>query len=135
MLLCTRICILFSLCVILFCSKFEEYNYWSTARDLGVPQILVWKDGTKEEDVQWIIQKSRNYIRKVVPSVFEEGMPSICRNTHEMCSIWAMQGECDNNLEYMLPNCAPACGSCEALTIEGRCPVDKNAFNAWGPGE
>lgn len=107
----------------------------SRAKDLGVAQTLIGQDGTKTVDVQWVIQKARNYMLKVVPEDFEEGMPSICRNTHEMCSIWAMQGECDDNPAYMLPNCAPVCGSCEALTVEGRCPIDENAINAWGPGE
>jgi hypothetical protein len=128
-------CTIFSLCGILFCSEFDKEFFWWRAQDLGVAQTLVWRDGTREEDVQWIIQKSRNYIRKVVPEYFQEGMPGICKNTHEMCSIWAMQGECDSNAVYMLPNCAPVCGSCEALTIEGRCPIDANAFNVWGPGE
>lgn len=118
-----------------FCREFDQEIYWRKAQDLGVAQKLVGEDGTKKEDVQWIIQKSRNYMRQVVPDMFEEGMASICKNTHEMCSIWAMQGECDNNAAYMLPDCAPSCGSCEALTVEGRCPIDENAFNAWGPGE
>jgi hypothetical protein len=32
-------------------------------------------------------------------------------------------------------DCAPACHSCEKHTIEGRCPLDPNAPNAWKRGE
>lgn len=35
----------------------------------------------------------------------------------------------------MKEKCAPACQSCEYLTVEGRCPLDPNAFHAWGPGD
>jgi hypothetical protein len=31
--------------------------------------------------------------------------------------------------------CGAACMSCEQFTIEGRCPVDPNAKNAWEPGD
>lgn len=31
--------------------------------------------------------------------------------------------------------CAPVCQRCEALTIEGRCPIDPDAPQAWGPGD
>jgi prolyl 4-hydroxylase len=30
--------------------------------------------------------------------------------------------------------CAPACLSCHYLSIEGRCPIDPDAPNAWSPG-
>ena len=35
----------------------------------------------------------------------------------------------------MKKKCAPACLSCEYLTVEGRCPIDPDAPNAWGPGD
>jgi hypothetical protein len=35
----------------------------------------------------------------------------------------------------MKKTCGPACQSCTFLTIEGRCPIDPNAPNAWGPGD
>ena len=35
----------------------------------------------------------------------------------------------------MKKNCAPVCFSCDYVTIEGRCPLDPTAPNAWGPGD
>ena len=35
----------------------------------------------------------------------------------------------------MKRECAPACLSCDYLSIEDRCPLDPNAPNAWGPGD
>ena len=35
----------------------------------------------------------------------------------------------------MILNCAPACQTCEHLSFEYRCPFDKNAPKAWGPGD
>jgi prolyl 4-hydroxylase len=32
-------------------------------------------------------------------------------------------------------NCAPACQTCDFLSIEGRCPIDPEAPNAWAPGD
>jgi prolyl 4-hydroxylase len=34
----------------------------------------------------------------------------------------------------MKKNCAPACHTCTFLTVEGRCPIDVNAPNAWAAG-
>jgi hypothetical protein len=33
----------------------------------------------------------------------------------------------------MKHHCAPICQSCKYLTVEGRCPLDPNAPNTWGP--
>ncbi len=32
-------------------------------------------------------------------------------------------------------NCAPACASCEQLDFNRRCPIDRNAKNAFEPGD
>lgn len=56
-----------------------------------------------------------------------------CKNQHELCSLWSLVGECDNNPAYMKVNCAPACQSCDQLSYTKRCPFDptkaKNAFD------
>jgi len=39
------------------------------------------------------------------------------------------------NPKYMKKNCAPACKSCDYLTIEGRCPLDLDAPSSWSPGD
>ncbi len=39
------------------------------------------------------------------------------------------------NPAYMKIQCAPACRTCEYLSFEHRCPFDRTAPNAWGPGD
>ena len=35
----------------------------------------------------------------------------------------------------MKAECAPVCGTCHVRTIDGRCPIDPNAYSAWKPGD
>ena len=39
------------------------------------------------------------------------------------------------NPKYMKKSCAPACKSCDYLSIEGRCPLDPEAPDAWSAGD
>jgi prolyl 4-hydroxylase len=39
------------------------------------------------------------------------------------------------NPKYMKKDCAPACKSCDYLSIEVRCPLDPDAPNAWSAGD
>lgn len=47
----------------------------------------------------------------------------------------AIAGECQKNKKYMITNCAPACMTCDMLTIDSRCPIDPDAKAAWSPGD
>lgn len=38
-----------------------------------------------------------------------------CVDMNPSCPIWATQGECQANPNYMFANCALSCGSCEPL--------------------
>ena len=38
-----------------------------------------------------------------------------CVDMNPSCPIWATQGECQANPNYMFANCARSCGSCEPL--------------------
>ena len=44
-------------------------------------------------------------------------------------------GECGNNPGYMKLECAPTCQSCDQLDFDTRCPFDRNAPEAWEPGD
>jgi prolyl 4-hydroxylase len=55
----------------------------------------------------------------------------LCKNEHESCTIWAIQGECDANAAYMKKTCAPVCHSCQHLSVEHRCPINPEAPHAW----
>ncbi|EYC00653.1 hypothetical protein Y032_0114g457 [Ancylostoma ceylanicum] len=46
------------------------------------------------------------------------GKESNCCDKHPSCASWAQQGECQNNPEWMLPNCQLSCHSCETESDE-----------------
>ena len=46
-----------------------------------------------------------------------------CKNQHELCSYWAVIGECERNQSYMKTSCAPACRSCHLIDFDTRCPA------------
>jgi hypothetical protein len=136
------------------------------------------------EQVHLHIEMSRRYLETTRPGDHPNsngigiGMDLMCKNFHEMCTLWALKGECEVNpnckcdngfvsnetkgieveksvrrmdwkeislmvcyslviscIVDMKKTCAPACQSCDYLTIEGRCPLDPDAPNAWGPGD
>lgn len=100
--------------------------------DLGVAQALsteLWDDVMSASAR---IRESRRYLET---TKLKRGIKELCRNKHEHCTLWALVGECEDNPKYMKQKCAPACFSCDYLSIEGRCPIDPNATNAWGPGD
>ena len=39
------------------------------------------------------------------------------------------------NPKYMKVECAPACRTCDYVSFEHRCPFDRDAPKAWGPGD
>ncbi len=39
------------------------------------------------------------------------------------------------NPRYMTLQCAPACQTCDQISFEHRCPFDRDAPKAWGPGD
>jgi len=101
--------------------------------DMGTDQRLENKNfgGVSLEESSARIIAAR---RKIYNEGLDENLQEICKNLHEDCTTWAIAGECEKNLKYMVSNCAPACWQCEMLLIENRCPIDKNAKPAWEPG-
>lgn len=53
----------------------------------------------------------------------------------ELCSYWAVQGECESNPTYMQKNCAPACQTCELLDIRLKCPMGEDNEPVYKPGD
>jgi ShK domain-like len=56
-----------------------------------------------------VIQATSDYMAK--RRIFKIKDP--CRNHNEKCSYWASIGECQNNVDFMVEQCSPACLSCE----------------------
>ena len=65
---------------------------------------VLW--GTKYSAPTWTRQKPFH------PSSLRAEGPSGCRDVHEQCMTWARSGECANNSDFMLEECARACGQC-----------------------
>lgn len=40
-----------------------------------------------------------------------------CQNNNENCPQWAAEGECKNNPNFMLADCARSCGSCQKMVL------------------
>jgi hypothetical protein len=89
-----------------------------------VPQRLLPGHETAIRD--WF-EQTVNYLEEVV--MVEDRFRSvrdICQNLQTDCVYWATIGECDNNYDYMIEQCAPVCFECEQLHLEARCPIDPN---------
>jgi hypothetical protein len=63
------------------------------AVDMGVPQFLEGGNVLAAETSERI-QKARQYMESVDAP---QDLKDLCRNKHEMCSIWSVQGECQVN--------------------------------------
>lgn len=75
----------------------DQASLWRRGVDLGEPQILQYTDGTHAGDILWLITKARSYMKHWVSDYIGDGMDKICRNQHEDCAYWALQGECEAN--------------------------------------
>jgi len=102
--------------------------------DMGEPQSVEEESmfHVSEREIIARIDASREFIRD---SDLDDDLIDICLNAHEKCVAWAVAGECEKNKKYMITNCAPACMTCDQLTIESRCPVDPDAKAAWESGD
>ncbi len=111
----------------------ENWNVDEKSARMGKPQVL---DPGDLDLSTWTIQEVINKALVYVESgALGTQLVELCQNKHEFCAVWAAMGECQANSLYMETSCAPVCHSCDKLTIEGRCPLDPNATNAWGPGD
>jgi hypothetical protein len=69
--------------------------------DLGTPQTLEHENygSVTQEQVHLHMEESRRYLDQR-PADTKKKELMLCKNFHEMCTLWALQGECDAN-----PNC------------------------------
>mmetsp|Transcript_21392 Transcript_21392/g.32602 ORF Transcript_21392/g.32602 Transcript_21392/m.32602 type:complete len:514 (+) Transcript_21392:113-1654(+) len=89
------------------------------SRTYGEVQTI---EGTRAKEVQKIVDDTPFYMLSVENA-------KDCLNRHELCSYWAVIGECNKNKAYMKTNCAPACRSCDMLDFDARCPVLSDEVN------
>ena len=58
-----------------------------------------------------------------------------CESRNEQCLMWALQGDCKNNPEFMNQVCAPQCQTCHLLNLDENCPREDFAADAYDPGD
>jgi prolyl 4-hydroxylase len=109
-----------------FDPDFDGYveNSW------GEPQQVTGAEGLK---TQRVLQKIYTYMTEQV-MVDDEKFAAVrkeCKLRDKLCAFWAAIGECEKNPAYMTTYCAPACGTCEQVSYETRCPYDTDAPGVW----
>ena len=119
--------------------QYKEYTFTDLAhgQDMGQYQVLSLKQYEHIQILELIkdIDQARQYMltAEVNPEVKKQ-----CRNTYPFCTIWAHEGHCSDTPTFMKKECAPACHSCDYLSLDesGRCPVDYSPeAQVWKPGD
>jgi prolyl 4-hydroxylase len=100
--------------------------------DMGKSQRL---DTEFASEILDRIAKARVYMEMVAIDDKYDKVRGICKNSHPMCALWAVLGDCEDNAKFMTENCAPVCESCEQVHPETRCPLDPDAIDALYPGD
>ena len=118
-----------SFCVV----NLSKYNF-CISFDIGEPQDL--HDSNQSElKILQLIRKIHTYLldEVMVNSRYARIKP-LCTNEYSDCTIWAAQGECEENPTFMHFKCPLACRTCDQLEVEVRCPLDYaelDKTNVW----
>jgi prolyl 4-hydroxylase len=78
--------------------------------------------GSRSNDTATRLAESVAYMQSDQMTELPEKVRTNCQNRNELCTFWAVIGECEKNAAYMKTNCAPACMTCHLIDIEKRCP-------------
>jgi len=99
----------------------------------GVAQQVT---GARSKEIEALMNETEKYMRE---EVFTDPKFSVvkdnCQNRNELCTFWALIGECEKNPKFMEMECAPSCKTCIKLDFNHRCPYDPDAPTIWGPGD
>lgn len=103
----------------------------------GVGQKRHNNDPVKEKMIMERLDKSIPYMKEVGRNRLYKPVRDACMNKVPDCTLWAAQGECENNENYMKVMCAPACLSCGYLgSVEETCHgLPESSGPLWKPGD
>jgi hypothetical protein len=117
--------------------ELDENERFTRGGDLGVVQE--WDDrdreNTGEQAVLAKIALDREYRRNFLADSSQKRWHDKCRNRHELCTAWALEGECGRNFAFMKTGCPVACRSCDWLDVEERCRPDPDESDSLIPGD
>lgn len=91
--------------------------------------------GSKAKETLKLIAESVEYMKSADVQTLSAKIRDNCKNKHNLCSFWAVLGECEANKSFMKTNCAPACQTCHLIDMSTRCPPLEDAVPALGPGD
>jgi hypothetical protein len=74
----------------------------------GVPQTV---NGDNHDEVARHMAECNHYMMDVKDK--DQDLFGSCKNEHELCTHWALSGECTTNHNEMQEMCGPACKSCD----------------------
>jgi hypothetical protein len=74
----------------------------------GVPQTV---NGDSHDEVSRHMAECNHYMMDVKDK--DQDLFDSCKNEHELCTHWALSGECTTNHNEMQEMCGPACKSCD----------------------
>jgi hypothetical protein len=74
----------------------------------GVPQTV---NGDNHDEVARHMAECNHYMMDVKDK--DQDLFDSCKNEHELCTHWALSGECTTNHSEMQEMCGPACKSCD----------------------
>lgn len=85
--------------------------------EFGILQTIEGSEETRAK-VQTVMREAGRFMEHYLAALKQKGISDIdalmqCYNTHRLCALWAAEGECTSNSEYMNKNCGPVCKSCE----------------------
>ena len=87
------------------------------------------------DSVKEVISRSIEYMKEIGADPRYDSVRNDCRNTNENCSHWALGSGCDDNPNYMMMHCSPACRSCDhVLAMKESCALDPNGKDALEKG-
>ena len=138
-----------------FCAKMVEgeYDVWDLegpGTDFGVAQVLLREqvEGTgvfDEDAAQQKLKETEAYYNDIVLKEPEyEEIRDYCLNNYQLCTIWAVVGECEDNPDFMFAECGPSCKACDKIELvdvdEDGNEIDddeEEEYEEWqeGPGD
>jgi hypothetical protein len=115
--------------------ELDEQQRLEWGGDTGVVQDWYEDQEGSREAVAQKIASDREYHRTFHADEAETKWHSRCRNGHKECTKWALEGECDNNKQFMRTSCPVACHSCDWIDTDRRCQPDPGGVDFFMPGD